>query len=662
MIEIFGKDNLRRNFFGLFAVSAIGCAIATILHFNHKYPGNPFLWAAWILSIIFLLATHFPGSREIKEWAASLRSQDKLFLPVFAGLALLFVVCHVWNFKTAPWNQNGLFDDAAWDIYFAKTHVFTHEPFQAAYSDGIAREAIFHYYITFFFLAFGYNLLTFNLSLLILGMVTFLSTALLIHRLFRSYLVTIVSALVFNLLPLQFIQTFIGHRYAMAAPLIMASLYFLNTGFTDRSPFRIALSAVLTALCVESAIMGKQFVMCLAAAMVLYAIVDYKRSVTKEKVGYVIIFALGLAATLIPLIVFAYYDPKVYFGHESDLTAQFVQAYQNRAAGALKPYVDGLTEIFFASFSGRRLSMQNFVLIPFYYYAFLIPGLVIALIRKRFEFVLMAIVPVVGAFVSLAYDFRVLHAAPFWIILMAFTFNALTKLRTIPLVRRYALHVGVLVIAGLVLFAGLLPSIRFLYAKSKDPYSIHLLGQHEVAVARYLRDIIAGAPHPSMRRRPNEFKKWPGLPEPAYDAFVCNELGYAVTHLFLQDYNDRQIMSFCDQLPMLDLSEANVFATNRRVLSDYKGSKGVMLIWESTPKAARTIEVFRKLRHLGSDKTLVAQHAGVSYSFYVLTIPKENLDRFKQELANLYALESMLGLAQRVPNRVLQEPGTGSTK
>jgi hypothetical protein len=150
-----------------------------------------------------------------------------------------------------------------------------------------------------------------------------------------------------------------------------------------------------------------------------------------------------------------------------------------------------------------------------------------------------------------------------------------------------------------------------------------------------VRDIVAGVPHPSVRRRPNEFKKLPDLAEPAYDAFVCDELGFAITHLFLQDYNDRQIMSFCDQLPMLDLSEVYVFDTNKKVLSNYNGSKSVMLIWESTPKAARTIKAFRKLSHLGSDQVLVAEHAGMSYSFYVLTIPKENFDRFKQELASL---------------------------
>ena len=635
MTAIFGKDNIRRTFFGLFAVSAVVCAVATVLHYTHKYPGNSFTWAAWLLSIIFLLATYFPEMGEVKEWASSLRSGDRLFLPVFVGLALVFVVSHIWNFKTAPWNQNGLFDDAAWDIYFAKKYVFTHEPFQAAYPDGIAREVIFHYYITFFFLLLGYNLLTFNISLIVLGMTTVLFTSLLIHRLFKNYLVTIVSALVFNFLPLHFIQTFIGHRYAMAAPLIMSSLYFLTTGFTDRSPFRIALSAVLAALCVDSAIMGKQFIMCLALAMVLYAITDYKRSVTKEKISYVVIFGVGLIASLIPLIVFAYYNRIVYFGHESDLTAQFVQAYKNRASGAFKPYVQDLADIFFAKFAGRRLSMQDFVLIPFSYYVFLIPGLLIALFKRRFEIILLAIVPIVGAFVSSAYDFRVLHAAPFWIILMAFAFHALTRLETIPVLRRYSVLVGVLVVAVVVVGAGLVPSIRYLYAKSKDQYAIHLLGHHDVAVARFLRDIIAGVDRPSVRRKPNEFKKLAGLPEPAYDAFACNESGFAITHLFLQDYNDKQIMSFCDQTPMMDTSEPNVFAINKRVLTNYNGSKGLLLIWESSAKAARTIQAFGKVGYLGNSRILEARHAGRSYPIFILTIPKENVARFKEELARL---------------------------
>jgi hypothetical protein len=106
-------------------------------------------------------------------------------------------------------------------------------------------------------------------------------------------------------------------------------------------------------------------------------------------------------------------------------------------------------------------------------------------------------------------------------------------------------------------------------------------------------------------------------------------------HLFLQDYGDKQIMTFCDQLGMLTFTDAGVFAENKKAVSKYDGGKGVMLIWQQTAKSARAINAFRKLSHLGSDRQLAAKHAGRSYSFYVLTIPKENVSRFKQELAGL---------------------------
>src|SRR3954452_23211234 len=207
MIEIFGTDRRRRAFFILFVLSTVVCAIATSLHYTRKYPG-PVTWIAFVWSLVFLLATYFPGAQETRQWASEVW-EDRRFLRLFGVLALVFVISHVWNFKTAPWNQNGLFDDAAWDIYFAKQHIFSHEPFQAAISEGIAREVGFHYYIWPWFILFGWNLLTFNVALLALGVSTFIFTCLIVHELFRNSLVTIVSALVFNFLPLQFIHTFI---------------------------------------------------------------------------------------------------------------------------------------------------------------------------------------------------------------------------------------------------------------------------------------------------------------------------------------------------------------------------------------------------------------------------------------------------------------------
>jgi hypothetical protein len=632
MIEIVGKDRLRRLFFGLFALSATVCVIATTLHYTRRYPGNPLTWVAWLASLGLLLATYFPSRPEIKRWTASLWD-DKWFVRVFGILALLFVVSHIWNFKTAPWNQNGLFDDAAWDIYFAKKYVFAHEPFQAAWPDGIAREIIFHYYISIWFVLFGYNLLVFNISLLVLGLCTLLFTCLIIQALLKNYFVTIVSGVVFNFLPLHFIQTFIGHRYAMAAPLLTASLYFLITAFLYRSKFRVALSAILAALCVDSAIMGKQFVMCLIATAVLSAITSYRRTITKENIGFAAIFLVGLAASMVPLILFVQYHWRIYFGHESDLSAVFFQAYKNRASGAFNPYIADLKGIFFDAYNGKRLSMQDAVIIPFPYYVFLVPGLVIALIKKRFEIVLLATVPILGAFISTAYDFRVLHAAPFWIILIAYALHALTRLETIT--RSYLINLTAFAIAGCILAAGLVPSVRYLYGKTKDPYSIYLLGQHDVAVARFVRDIVAGVPHPSVRRRHNEFRKLPNLPEPAYDSFVCDESSFAISHLFLQDYNDRQIMSFCEQAPMMNATETSVFAMNKSAVSNYSGSKGIMMIWQQSSKSARTIAAFGKLSRLGEARLLMARHAGRVFVFYVLAIPAGNVRQFKQELAGL---------------------------
>lgn len=631
MIEIFGKNKLHRVFSALFVLSSIGCVVATSLHYTRRVPGNNFTWLAWLASLLFLLAIYCPTWAEIRRWGASVW-EDNAFVRVFVILALVFLVSHVWNFKTAPWNQNGLFDDAAWDIYFAKKFIFTHEAFQTAVSDGIARETIFHYYIGIWFFVFGYNLLTFNLALLVLGMTTFIFTSLIVHYLFKNYLVTIVSALVFNFLPFHFIQTFIGHRYSMAAPLLTASLYFLMTGFSRRSAFRVALSAILAALCVQSAIMGKHFLMCLFAAAVLLAATDYKRSVTRGNIGFAIVFFIGVVAALVPMIIFIYYNRTVYFAHEQELSALFLQAYKNRNTGALTPYINDLKSIFFAPLSYRRLSMQDYVLIPFWYYVFLLPGIIIALFKKRFEIVLLAIVPVVGAFVSTAYDFRVLHAAPFWIILMAFTFHALTKLQT--LTRSYLINLGVLAAAGCVLAAGWIPSVRYLYGKSKDPFSIYLLSQHDVGVARFIRDIIAGVPHPSQRRKHDELRR-PSGPEPKYDAFVCNETGFGVTHLFLQDYGDREIMSFCDQLPMLHFTDVGVFVMNKKAIGSYNGTKDLMLIWQQTTKSDKAIAAFGRLRHLGQDKLLETRHGGRTYTFYVLAIPRANVKQFKQDLAGL---------------------------
>ena len=65
----------------------------------------------------------------------------------------------------------------------------------------------------------------------------------------------------------------------------------------------------------------------------------------------------------------------------------------------MRYYVTGLWNCFFAAHFWPRLLFPDFLPIPLPYYWFLVPGVVLAVWEKRFEVVLLATIPVVGAFV-----------------------------------------------------------------------------------------------------------------------------------------------------------------------------------------------------------------------------------------------------------------------
>ena len=65
---------------------------------------------------------------------------------------------------------------------------------------------------------------------------------------------------------------------------------------------------------------------------------------------------------------------------------------------------------------------------------------------------------------DLPYEQRLLLAIPFWIILMSFTFAGLLKLRRWP-----GAQIVLGVLAALILLHGLVPSVRYIYAKTKSP-------------------------------------------------------------------------------------------------------------------------------------------------------------------------------------------------
>jgi hypothetical protein len=603
--------------------------IFTSLHYTNIYYGNNLSWITWLTAIATFLLSFCPRNISFKKMFAKISKTD-IWLAIF--MAILFWATHLWNFSSAPWNQNGLFDDAAWDIFFAKNHAFI-APFQAAFFDNvgyISREVVFHYYITVFFKIFGYNLLVFNISLLCLGFITVFFTTLIIHKLLKNNIVTILSALVINFFPLHFMHIFMGHRYAIAAPLMVISLYFLYSSFKDKSPLKAIISAIFASLCWASAIMGKQYLLGLGLSLLLIVVFERKiwRQTDTIVVGLIWLLVFIISST--PLITYIVFNYDLYILREQNLSSQFFKLFNTGGLGALKPYFNQLNELFFAKLTYERQFLSDYYIIPLYYYFLLIPGLVIASVKKRFEIVFLSFISTIGALVSGSYDFRVLLSVPLWVICTAYSLNFVFKLKNHP-----RLSTGnILRIVSLVLVtAGIFSSINYLWNVSKDPNHLYLLPHKDVAVSRLVQDIVVGSLKPTDRIKPDEFNREINLSNVSYDTLFCPYSAYAIAHLYLQNYDDKKVLSFCDQGIQLLKTPNEIYSNNIKVLRNYQMSgKDLKLIWEVSDKSLKIINLFSIFNIYGYDEYISGEVDGNLYSLYILTIKNENIEKLKEEI------------------------------
>ncbi len=223
-----GLFRLKFLLLGLSLASLVICVLSGAAHYRKAGWGDSWHPIGWLLSIGFLVVAFLPGQRDVMTGFRSLVKPKTAF---FLFWVLFFVMSHLWNFPTAPWNGNGLFEDSAVDLSYLKSYVMSH-PFQPAWFHSfpylISRETLFHYYLWAFLNLFGHNIVSYEAALLVLWSGVFIFTLLLAELLFESYVVTSVTALVFNFLPFAFIYTFVGYRYPLTVLLCVASLYFLH--------------------------------------------------------------------------------------------------------------------------------------------------------------------------------------------------------------------------------------------------------------------------------------------------------------------------------------------------------------------------------------------------------------------------------------------------
>jgi sugar lactone lactonase YvrE len=633
---------------GLSFVAIAVCALAAAAHYRKSTWGDVWQPIGWLLSMAFLLGAFYPKPR---AFTASLKSLINPKTGFFLIWILFFVVSHLWNFRTAPWNGNALFDESANDLWYLKSNVIFH-PYQAAWYHGIiSRETLFHYYVWIFLKLFGFNILSYEAALFYLWLTTYVFTLLLVDLFFGSYLVTSVAALIFNFLPFAFIYTFVGYRYPLTVALAVVSLYFLHLGFRTTSRFYLSLGGIAGGLCLASSIPGKQYLMTLVIAAPLYALFYWRRlnrALAWSSLAVIVYSFLAAATPILLYIVFRLHD---YTYYEGTYLHRFWDAVRGAPApNDLRYYLTGLWNCFFAAHFWPRLLFPDALPIPLPYYWFLLPGFLLALWQKRFEVVLLATLPVAGVFVSggPAVEQRLLLAIPFWIILISFTFAGLLKLRPWPGVQ---IILGAL--AGLILLAGLIPSIRYIYAKTKSPFSIHHYAQQQVAVSRFLKHVVAGQEHPGPPHlERDEFNRIKGIADPPYDTFICQNDAYSIIHLFLHDYDDGKVLSFCNGSPFFwVMTEQDVWNANKRAIVAYvPTSKDLKLIWERDPKTERIIRMFQSVADLGTEDSISFSFGGRVRTFYVLNIPNQNIQEFQERVSGFPATPELSALRGGVTN------------
>jgi hypothetical protein len=336
-----------------------------------------------------------------------------------------------------------------------------------------------------------------------------------------------------------------------------------------------------------------------------------------------------------PILAYIVFNRHEYAFHQSPYLDRFWQAVRGHPApDDITHYLTHLSSSFF-TIPGPRLFFPDALLIPLPYYWLLLPGFVLALWQKRFEIVLLATIPVVGVFVAAGstVEHRLLVAIPFWIILIGFALNGLTQLR-LPLNFKIFLWS----LSALVLVLGLVPSIQYIYTKAKDPASIRWFLQQEVAVARFLKGIVAGrTPATVPRLEHDEFNRVQGIPDPPYETLICAGEANVVLHMFLHDYDTEKTLSFCGGTPMFVMTGQDIWSHNKKAIANYvPNGKDLKLIWETGgPVTESIIRMFQSLRDLATEDSLSFSFGGRARTFYVLNIPYKNIRQFQERVGAL---------------------------
>lgn len=603
----------------------------SFLYFKGIIAKDRISWIFWIVSITLLLISVYKKS--VGSETEKYGEKSKLIIFI-AGIVVIYLITHFWNFNIAPWNTNGLFDDAAWDIYFVQEYTTGQAPVQIIFNDSeigrISRELVFHYYIGAWFIAFGYNLLVFNIALIFLGLVTVLFTSLLVLRIFRRYLYAIAAAALMNFFPMYYTQIFIGHRYAICVPLMMISIYFIYYGYQKKSIFRICLGGVFAALCMESAIMGKQYIYALIATGILFILFTLKdKNKIKESFPLFIAFTMAFFFTMIPLITYILTNYQIYNIRESNLMKEFFARVQKEGISPVWENISICYKTIFSDFTYQRQFMNAFPIIPYLYLPFIIFGTIIAFLKKHYYIFLMIVIPLAGSIVATCYDFRLLISAPFFIISIIFAFQKIVSYFADKRMQAAAVIIGSAIM--------LVSPARYLYSLSVNTNGQFYMPHKTVAASRLIQDIVAGDSDPDTEMDWNEFRRENNNSQ--YDTLAATRFSYAHIHAFLNDYDAFKILTLFNNFPYDGIDPVLLKSYFVKAINEFKCvDKDLMLVIEKGPEVSEILQILK-----GFCRKEIKEYSknvdGAVVQMFTMRIMNSDFGIFKDYISNEFSVK-----------------------
>ncbi|MCR4557643.1 MAG: glycosyltransferase family 39 protein [Saccharofermentans sp.] len=639
-VKLINKSSMKmldRKMFYASLVLALYNFVITLLMYLDVVPNNFLTFYTWPLSITLLIIAFRKTDRTIFR---KFTVKDPLLIAL-AIVTVVYFVSHLYNFTNAPWNAYGLFDDAAWDIFDARKMCYTSDRFELIFWDAnigiISRELIFHYYISILFRLFGYNLVVFNIGLMLLGFITVLFTTLTAYEFKKDPVFACAAGLFLNFYPLHFTQVFMGHRYAICGPLLMASFYFIVRAF-KKNKFRSAvLGGIFAGLAMGSAIMGKQYIYGLIASgvLILIHLVFKNKTMIKEFISLTLLVLSGFAAATTHLFAYIFTHWELYGYRESSITKDFLENLKNEGFKVIAGNLKDLYEVLFSKSSALRQFSSDCAVLRWEMVFLLVIGIVVLLARRNISPVILAAIPFAGCIITRTYDFRILIAAPFLCYIMCE--GGFTLVKFIFEKLKMSKNIHKYVASGLLLVITI-PHFSYLKKLADNPNSQYHLPHYSVAASRYMSDLAIGSEDPNIEMKSDEFNR--ANTNDRYDLLACVENTFAHVHAFIGGEYSRQILSLCGDFPYTSRTEKDMRPVVSEAIQNYQiNNKDLMLAFEMGGQVENIVNdlIDTGLCDVSYDEFNID---GNEIRFCKLYITNDNIALFKEASINIAPVES----------------------